>query len=75
MERCDVCHKLYDDCKCAEYTEREKERIHEADMRDKLVFSGDKVVDKLKTVLIIAIVSGTIGAVIAAVANSISNIG
>ena len=25
MERCDVCHKLYDDCKCAEYTEREKE--------------------------------------------------
>ena len=72
--RCKVCNKLYDDCKCAEYAERDKERLHEAEMREKLVFSGDKVIDKLKVVLIVAILSGTLGAIIASIAKSISTI-
>lgn len=75
MERCDICHKTYDTCECAAYAEREKVRTHEAMMREKLVISGDKLIEKLKIVLIVAIVSGTVGAVIASIAKAISNIG
>lgn len=74
MDRCDVCHKLYDDCRCAEYAEAEKKREHEMGMRNKLILSADKLIEKLKFVIVVAIVSGTIGAVIAAIARSIASL-
>lgn len=75
MERCDVCHKTYDECKCAEYAENERQRNHELTLREKYCNLGESVSTKLKYVLIVAIVCGAVGAVIASVAGAISNIG
>jgi len=74
IDRCEVCHKVYDECRCSEYAEAQKKREHEMTMRDKLIFSGDKLIEKLKIIIVIAIISGTVGAVIASIANSISNL-
>jgi len=60
MERCNICNKTYDACRCAEYAEAEKKRTHEMTLREKYCNLGDKAVAKLKVVLIVAIISGSI---------------